>query len=42
LPKLITKLEKQNSTLNNQIIMVETVRDGLKTIENEKGQNIIL
>ncbi|KAL4141446.1 hypothetical protein QTP88_004084 [Uroleucon formosanum] len=38
LPNSITKLEKQNSTLNYQINVVETVRDGLKTIENEKGQ----
>ncbi|CAI6359604.1 unnamed protein product [Macrosiphum euphorbiae] len=36
-PNSITKLEKQNSTLNYQINVVETVRDGLKTIENEKG-----
>lgn len=34
LPNSITKLEKQNSTLNYQINVVETVRDGLKTIEN--------
>ncbi|KAL4108044.1 hypothetical protein QTP88_018301 [Uroleucon formosanum] len=38
LPNSITKLEKQNSTLNYQINVVETVRDGLKTIENEKGE----
>jgi hypothetical protein len=38
LPNSITKLEKQNSTLNNHIDVVEAVRDGLKTIENEKGQ----
>jgi hypothetical protein len=40
LPNLITKLEKQNSTLNYQIDIVETVRDGLKTIEYEKGEII--
>ncbi|KAL4123385.1 hypothetical protein QTP88_015581 [Uroleucon formosanum] len=34
LPNSITKLEKQNSTLNYQINVIETVRDGLKTIEN--------
>jgi hypothetical protein len=38
LPNSITKLEKQNSTLNYQIDIVDTLRGGLKTIENEKRQ----
>lgn len=38
LPNSITNLKKQNSTLNYQINVIETVKDGLKKIENKKGQ----
>jgi len=38
LPNSISKPEKQNAVLNYHIDVVEIVRDGLKTIENEKGQ----
>lgn len=38
LPNSITILEKQNSILNYQIYVVETVRNGFKNIDNAKGQ----